>query len=382
MESTGTYWLPVWRQLEGHVARRVLANPQQVKALSGRKTDPRDAQRIAEFLADGRLDPSFVPPVAIRQLRELVRRRVCLVQEHNRWSNRIEKLLQSYGVKLSSVASDILTVTGRRILRALADGQTDAERLSWRAVGSLRAKEDELCQALRGAMDEHACWLLGQLLDDIEQNEAQCRRVEERIRQALVPYAEPLRRLRTIPGVDETTAATLIAELGVDMSVFPSERHLASWAGLCPGAQESAGKWHSTRTRKGNRYLRRALVQSAWACSHAKRGYLRAVFYRVARRRGEKKAIVAVAHRILVAAYFILRDATEYVELGEDYFDLQHPEQTARRLTRRLERLGYRVTVQAVEPSNPAETATPAKRPRGRPCKCGERGIDCKHKKK
>lgn len=383
MESTGTYWLPVWRQLEGHVEKRLLANPQQVKALAGRKSDRRDSKRIAEFLQDGRLDPSFVPPTQIRQLRELLRMRVTLVQEHNRLSNRVEKLLQSYGVKLSSVASDILGQTGRRILQALAAGQTDPDRLSWKAVGSLRDKEAELRQALRADVDEHARWILGELLGELHENEERRQRLEERITAAIQPYQEHVTRLQTIPGVDRVTAWSLVAELGVDMSVFPDERHCASWAGLCPGTNESAGKQQSTRTRRGNQYLRRVLAQSAWAASRCRRGYLRAAFHRIAQRRGHKKAVVAVAHKILVAAYFMIRDETNFLELGEDYFDLLHPERTARRLAKRLEKIGYQVTLTKAPASavEQAEPPTSERRKRGRPCKCAERGIGCKHKR-
>lgn len=378
LESTGTYWLPVWRHLEGHVSKRVLANPQQVKALSGRKSDRRDGQRLAEFLQDGRLDASFVPPKEIRQLRELLRLRVSLVQERNRLTNRVEKLLQSYGVKLSSVASDILGMTGQRILQAMAAGNTDPNRLAWKAVGSLREKEAELRQALRSDLDEHAQWVLGELLGQLNENEQRRERLEARIVTAMEPYQAEITRLMTIPGVDRVTAWSVVAELGVDMSVFPDDRHCASWAGLCPGTNESAGKQLSTRTRRGNQYLRRILTQSAWAVSRCKRGYLRAAFHRIAQRRGMKKAVVAIAHRILVAAFHILRDGSNYVELGEDYFDLLHPERTARRLSRRLEKIGYQVTLTRVG-SPPSEDAT--KRKRGRPCKCAERGIDCKHRR-
>lgn len=383
MESTGTYWLPVWRQLESHVAKRLLANPQQVKALAGRKSDRRDSKRIAEFLQDGRLDASFVPPQQIRQLRELLRMRVMLAQEHNRLSNRVEKLLQSYGVKLSSVASDILGQTGRRILRALAGGQTDPERLAWKAVGSLRDKEDELRQALRAEVDEHARWMLGEILGQLHENEERRQRLEERIIVAMQPYQEHVTRLMTIPGVDRVTAWSLVAELGVDMSVFPDERHCASWAGLCPGTNESAGKQQSTRTRRGNQYLRRVLAQSAWATSRCKRGYLRAAFHRIAHRRGPKKAVVAIAHKILVAAYFIIRDHASYVELDEDYFDLLQPERTARRLAKRLEKIGYQVTLTMapVPADQQAEPSTPDRKRPGRPCKCAERRIDCKHRR-
>jgi len=382
MESTGTYWIPLWRQLEGHIPKRVLANPYQVKALAGRKSDRRDSKRIAEFLQDWRLDSSFVPPPEIRQLRELLRMRVTVVQERNRLSNRVEKLLQSYGVKLSSVASDILGKTGERILQAMAQGQTDPERLSWKAVGKLRDKEEELRQALRASFDDHARWVLGELLGSLKENEGQRERLERRILTVMQPYQDRVTRLSTIPGVDQVAAWSLIAELGVDMIVFPDERHCASWAGLCPGSKESAGKQQSTRTRPGNRYLRRVLVQSAWAASRCKKGHLQAVFRRIAGRRGMKKAAVAVAHRILVAAYHILRDNTVYVDLGEDYLDMLNPERTARRLTRRLEMIGYQVTLTRGSQAGKAEPATTTQtaRKRGRPCKCVERGFDCKHR--
>jgi transposase len=382
MESTGTYWMPVWRELEGHIVRRVLVNPLQVKALAGRKSDKRDSKRIAEFLQDDRLDASFVPPREIRQLRDLVRRRVTLVQQRNRVSNRIEKLLQSHGVKLSSVASDLLGKTGRRILQAMAEGQTDPERLSWKAVGSLREKEEQLRQALRSDLDEAGRWLLAELLSDLQHCEESLERLDRKITEAMAPYADAIGRLMTIPGVDRLTAWSLIAELGVDMEVFPTDRHCTSWAGLCPGTNQSADRQHSTRTRRGNRYLRRALTQSAWAVSHCKRGYLRSAFYRTAQRAGKKKAAVATARRLLVISYHILKEGTSFIELGEDYFDLLHRDQTARRLTRRLENIGYKVTLTPIDPAGPEahdQPATPSRK-RGRPCKCAERGIDCKHK--
>ena len=223
--------------------------------MAGRKSDRRDSKRIAEFLQDGRLDASFVPPLEIRRLRELLRMRVSLVEERNRLSNRVEKLLQSYGVKLSSVASDILGKTGERILQAMAQGQTDSARLPWKAVGSLLDKEQELRQALRADLDEHAQWVLGELLSSLKENESRQERLEQRIVAMMKPHEDHVRRLMTIPGVDRVAAWSLVAELGVDMTVFPDERHCASWAGLCPGSKESAGKQQSMRTRHGNRYL-------------------------------------------------------------------------------------------------------------------------------
>ena len=346
MESTGVYWRPVWNVFEGHGFRLLLVNPAQVKALQGRKSDRRDAKRIAEFLQDRRLDPSFVPPPEIRELRQLLRHRLSLLQQRNEVHNQIRDLFETASLKLSSVASNLLGVSGQRIIEAMIAGEDSPELLSWKLRGSLRKKEKLVRESLKGYFnnDFHRMMLkthyrhyefLSQQIQELEAEMA--RRMES--------YAPQVAGLVGIPGVDRIVAWHLIAEMGADMSVFPDADHCASWAGLSPGSCESAGKQMSARTKKGNKYLRRVLAQAAWAASHCKEGYLRAFFYRVKARRGWGKAIVALAHKILVIAYSILKTGTPYQELGSDYFDKLHPERAARRLVQRLQQLGLNVVV-------------------------------------
>lgn len=375
MESTGVYWKSVWQALEGHFSL-ILANPFQIKNIPGRKTDRRDSQWIAELLAHGLIRPSFVPPPETRRLRDWTRYRVKLSEERNRIHNRIHKVLEDACLKLDTVASDILGVSGRAIIQAIIDGVESPNFLAERAKGRLGKKIPQLRLALRGRISEHHRLLLRELMEDLEFVERKIERLEETIRGAVDPGS--VERLGSIPGVDEVTAWTILAELGSDMAVFADAKQVASWAGLCPGNHESAGKRLSNRTRKGNRWLRRSLCQSAWAASRTKNCYLGAYFYRKAAKRGERKAIVATAHHILVIAYCVLRDQTRYRELGGDYFDRLHPERTRNRLVRRLERMGLRVTLQPRVADGPAAPATPKRRP-GRPCKCAERNIPCTH---
>jgi transposase len=307
MESTSVYWKPVWNVLEKPF-RPLLANPYHMKNIPGRKTDQQDAEWIADLLAHGLLRGSFVPPREIRDLRDLTRYRVKLKGEYNRIHNRIGKVLEDANVKLGSVASDILGVSGRIILRKIAEGEEDPEWLADRALRRLQHKRDQLRMALRGCITDHHRFLLRELLDDVEQLEKKIATLDSEIVRRMQPYEEIIQRLDTIPGVDILTAWTLIAELGVDMSQFPDAAHAASWAGLVPGCYESAGKRKSTRTRKGNRWLRRALCQSAWAVSHRKDCYLTTVFHRRVSRQGTKKAIVATAHQLLIIAFHLIRD--------------------------------------------------------------------------
>ena len=379
MESTGVYWRPVWNVLDGHGLVLLLANPGQVKALQGRKSDKRDSRRIAEFLHDGRLDGSFVPPREIRDLRGLTRLRTSWLEQRNEVHNQIRDLLETVNIKLSSVASDLMGVTGKGILKAMAAGMESPEQLSWKARGSLRKKEAEIKESVKGEFSRLFRELLGLHLTHHEFLTTQIEKLEQRIGQAMEPYAEQLRLLHTIPGVQDVAAWTLLAELGPDMSVFPTSGHCASWAGLCPGQNESAGVVKSTKTKKGNRYLRRCLMQSAWAISHKKEGYLRALFHRLKASRGWSRSIVAVAHKVLVIAYEMLKTAQEYRELGGDYFDRLNPGRTARRLTARLERLGYSVVLAPkATPVNATPVAVseskegsqiPVKRKPGRPPK-------------
>jgi transposase len=377
MESTGVYWKSVWEALEGHF-ELILANPYQVKNIPGRKTDARDSQWLAELLAHGLIRPSFVPPRETRDLRDLVRYRVKLTEERNRTHNRIHKVLEDACIKLDTVASDILGASGRAIIKAIIAGQEHPDWLADKAKGTLRGKRPELRLALRGRITAHHRLMLRELMDDLEFVESKIERLEK----AIAPQvdAEKLARLCTIPGLDMITAWTLLAELGPDMQVFSSPKHAASWAGLCPGNHESGGKRLSNRTRKGNRWLRRALCQAAWAATRKNNCYLAAFFYRKAGKHGIRKAIVALAHRILVIAFCVLRDRTDYREVGGDYFDRLHPVRTRDRLVRRLQRLGHHVVLQprADLPEAPPAPVLPRQK-RGRPCKCAERAIPCKH---
>ncbi len=347
MESTGVYWIPVWNILERsrYGLQLMLVNPAIVRALQGRKTDRIDARRIAEFLQYGLLRGSFIPPKPVRQMRELTRMRVHIQQDRNRTINRIGRLLETANIKLGSVASNIVGKSGRAILDMLAAGSTDAERMADRALGQLRAKMPQLILALDGRTDDHFRWMLGHLVHKLDGLDAELADMDQKTEAAMESHQDLIERLCTIPGVDKTTARTLIAELGTDMSQFPDAAHAASWAGLCPGNAESAGKRFSGRTRKGDRYLRRILVQSAWAAARTKDCFFAALFHRIAHRHGMKKAVVAVAHRLLTVAYLLIRDGGVYAERGGDYFDRRNPARTAKKLTKRLEQIGFAVVL-------------------------------------
>jgi transposase len=345
MESTGVYWRPVWNILEDHGFRLLLVNPAQVKALQGRKSDGRDSRRIAEYLQDGRLDPSFVPPHEIRELRQLMRHRLNLLEQRGESHNQIRDLFETANIKLSSVASNLLGLTGRSIIEAMIAGEDSPELLAWKVKGKLRKREKEVKESLKGCFNEFHRTLLKTHYALYQFLTRQVEELEAEIARRMEPHADRVNALTTIPGVEKITAWHLIAELGADMSVFPDAHHCASWAGVSPGSCESAGKQLSSRTKKGNKYLRRILTQSAWAASRCKHGYLRAFFHRVKARRGWGRAVMAVAHKIVVIAYCILKTGTPYQDLGDDYFDRLHPERTAKRLVRRLERLGLTVSV-------------------------------------
>jgi len=348
MESTGVYWRPVWNILEGHF-ELLLANPEQVKALAGRKTDHRDAQRVGEYLQDRRLDGSFVPPRQTREWRDLNRYRVRLKQERNRIHNRIHKVLEDANIKLDCVATDILGASGRHMIQGLVDGQFGPEFLAERARCRLREKIPQLQQALRGYVTEHHRAMLRELLDDLDVVDAKVARMEAEISSHMQPHADLLDRLRTIPGIDLVVAWTILAEVGTDVSAFPDADHLASWAGLCPGNNRTGGKNKSGRTRKGDRYLRSMLCQAAWAAARTKNTYLSALFLRFARRLGVKKAIVALAHQLLRIAFHVIRDGSRYRELGGDFFDRLHPNRTRNRLIRRLQALGNKVILEPLD---------------------------------
>lgn len=317
-----------------------------------------------------------MPPQPVRHLRELTRRRVHLQADRNRVINRIGRLLETVNIKLGSVVSNIVGKSGRAILSAMAGGETSPSRLAEQSTGRLKCSREDLEASLQGRYDEHFRWLLQQLLGELEVLDRRVMEVDLRVYELTADHRDLLVRLMTLPGVDLITAQALISEIGTDMSRFPDAAHLASWAGLCPGNSESAGKRHSGRTRKGNRYLRRILVQSAWAVAHCKDCALTALFLRVASHAGMKKAAVAVAHRILVLAYYIIRDGTRYREEGGDIYDRRNPERTAKRLKRRLEKIGFEVSIsRQIRP--PQQGPLP-----GQTCKrCNGWGIACIHVK-
>jgi transposase len=345
MESTGVYWKPVWNLLEGQF-EVLLVNAQHIKAVPGRKTDQKDSEWIADLLQHGLLRASFVPPTPIRELRDLTRYRASLAQEINRIANRIQKVLEDANIKLASVATDTLGASGRAMLEAIVNGEQDSQRLAEMSRGLLRNKIPELQQALQGRVTAHHRFLLRELLDHHYFVESKMQRIEQEVAERLGPFQSEVARLCTIPGVDRVTAWGLLAEIGLSMKQFPDAQHLASWAGLCPGSHESAGKRKSGKIRKGSLWLRRCLCQGAWAVSTKKNNYLSALYRRLAARRGSKRATIAVAHKLLVIAYYILRDGTCYSDLGADYFDRLNPEGLRRRLTKRLEGLGFKVTVE------------------------------------
>jgi transposase len=345
MESTGVYWKPVWNLLEGQF-EVLLVNAQHIKAVPGRKTDQKDSEWIADLLQHGLLRASFVPPTPIRELRDLTRYRASLAQEINRIANRIQKVLEDANIKLASVATDTLGASGRAMLEAIIQGEQDSQRLAEMSRGLLRNKIPELQEALHGRVSRHHRFLLRELLDHLYFVQSKMQRIEQEVAERLGPFQSEVARLCTIPGVDRVTAWGLLAEIGLSMKQFPDAQHLASWAGLCPGSHESAGKRKSGKIRKGSLWLRRCLCQGAWAVSTKKNNYLSALYRRLAVRRGSKRATIAVAHKLLVIAYYILRDGTCYSDLGADYFDRLNPEGLRRRLTKRLEGLGFKVTLE------------------------------------
>jgi transposase len=350
IESTGVYWKPVFNILEA-VLEVILVNARHVKAVPGRKTDVRDCEWLADLLRHGLLKASFIPPAHIRDLRELTRYRVSLVREQSAVTNRIQKLIESGNIKLGQVASDVLGVSGRAMLRALAAGETDSTKMAGLAHRRLKDKTAQLQRALEGHLSATQRWVLSELLTRYEELEAALTRVREQIQHAVETSPDPfvpeaVQLLATIPGVGEQTAETIIAEVGVEMRRFATAGHLASWAGMCPGNNESAGKRKSGKTTKGSPYLRAALVQAAWAASHSKRTYLAAQYYKLVKRMGKKKALVAVGHSILVIVYHVLAQKVSYQELGEDYFERRNVEAQRVRLLRKLESLGVKVTVE------------------------------------
>ena len=355
MEATGSYWKPVWYVLEERAFELKLVNARHVKIVPGRKSDVADAEWLAELLEHGLLRGSFVPPPAIRELRDLTRYRKRLIQSHTSEGQRIEKTLEDAGIKLGSVASSVLGVSGRAMLRALCDGERNPQVLAELAKGTLRRKLPELRQALRGRFRDHHALIIGLSLDHLAHLEAAQAALDARIdtviaantSEAGVPFGRARDRLDTITGVGKRAAETIIAEIGVDMTRFPTAGHLASWAGMAPGNNITGGKRGSGRTTKGDVWLRDVLVECAWAAARSRDTYLAAQFWRLAHRIGKKKAAVAVGHSILIIAWHLLRDDCDYDDLGGDYFTRRaDPEHQRDRLIRRLHDLGYQVTLQ------------------------------------
>ena len=345
MESTGVYWRPVYNLLE-HLFILLVVNAQHIKAVPGRKTDVKDAEWIAELLRHGLLRGSFIPAKPQRQLRELTRHRATLVQDRARVINRVQAVLEDANIKLASVVTDIRGVSARAMLEGLIAGQRDATALADLARGRLRPKRAQLEEALQGYFTPHHSFLLTEYFSQMDYLNDAIDRVSAVIAQYLAAEHEAVALLDTIPGVSQRTAEILLAEIGTDMTRFPSAKHLASWAGMCPGNYESGGKRLSGKTRKGSRWLRQVLVEAAHVAAKTKQTYLAAQYKRIAARRGKKRALIALGHTILVIVYTLLTRKQPYQDLGAAYFDSLEQQRVERRLVRRLERLGYRVSLQ------------------------------------
>lgn len=348
MESTGVLWKPIWNILEAGAWQLSLVNPGHMSHVPGRKSDVRDCQWIAQLLACGLLTASFVPSAELREIRDLTRQRAQLVGDCTRCANRIHKVLQDANLKLTSVLTDVLGVSGRDMLKAMIAGEDDPEKLAELARGKLRNKLPELRRALRGRLTKHHRFLLQQMLTQLEQLEAQVQAFTDQLAEVLRPFLSErtMTRLDALPGLSRVTIENVIAEIGLDMQKFPTSDHLTSWAGLCPGNEESAGKRKKSRTTRGNVWLRRALAQAAWAAIRKKDSYFGAQYRRLAGKRGAKRAIVAVARSLLVVIYHLLKyPDQEFHDLGADYFAKLEPARTQRNLVKRLEKLGYQVTL-------------------------------------
>lgn len=345
MESTGVYWKPVYNLLEDTFTV-FLVNPQHIKALPGRKTDVQDAEWIGDLLRHGLVKGSFVPDRAQRELRELTRCRRSLLQERNRVINRIQKVLEGGNIKLSSVATDVVGVSGRAILEAMVNGVEDPKALSEMAKGLLRKKKSSLEEALKGLMGEHQKMILATHLRHLDFLNEEIGKMDDEVNRRMDRPKELLDKMDEIPGIDRRNAEEIIAEIGTDMNRFPTAAHMASWAGLCPGNNQSGGKRRTGKTRKGNRWLCSTLVQAARGAARSKGNYLSAQYHRLVGRRGDKRAIVAVAHSILVTIYHMLGNGTNYQEPGDSYFDNRYKERVLQRTVKRIESLGYKVSLQ------------------------------------
>lgn len=350
MESTGVFWKPIYNLLEGHLQVFVV-NAQHIKAVPGRKTDVKDAEWIAELLQHGLLRPSFIPPAWQRTLRDLTRSRSTLVEERSRVIARLQKALEDANIKLASVVSDIMGTSAQLMLHALVEGKLTPTTMAQFARGRMRGKRDQLEQALTGHFQSHHRFLITEHLTHIDTLEQGIDRLSTEIAERLLPYEKLLARLETIPGIKRRLAEIILAEIGPEMSRFPSAQHLASWAGMCPGNHESAGKRLSGKTRKGSQWLRTALVEAAHAASHCKKCYLSAHYHHIAAHRGKKRAAVALGHTLLIIIYHLLAEEKEYEELGGDYLDQVDRQSKEKRLVRQLEKLGFEVSLTSTSPA-------------------------------
>jgi transposase len=345
IESTGVYWKPVFNLLEG-ACEVILVNAKHIHNVPGRKTDVKDARWLADLLRHGLLKASFIPPAPVRELRDLTRHRTKLHDQQADVANRMIKMLEDCNIKLRSVVSDIQGKSAMHMIEQLASGQNSAEQLAKLARGRLRSKMDELELALEGHVKEHHQFLLRELLDQWQYLEGAIARVEGEIEAHMPPFETAAMIWDAIPGINRGVAQVVAAEIGIRMEQFPTAGHLSSWAGICPGNHESAGKRYSGKTTDGNVWLRRALIQAAWAASRTKNCYFNSLYHRLAGRRGKKRAIVAVAHSLLVVIYHTLKDGVIYQELGSDFFERIHEEQVVRKSIQRLNKLGYTVKLE------------------------------------
>jgi transposase len=348
MESTASFWKPIYNLLELEDIQTLVVNAKSIKNVPGRKTDVKDAEWIASLLRHGLLQGSFIPNRDQRELRELIRYRRSLIDERAREVNRVQKVLEGANIKLSSVASDVLGKSGRAMIEAMINGEENPELLSELAQRRLKNKKADLQRALKGLMGNHQKLMLAAQLRHIDFLDEEIGRLDEEIKRRMLPFEEDLELLDTIPGVARRTAETIAAEIGTNMDQFPSAAHLCSWAGLCPGQNESAGKRKSGTTRKGNKKLRSALVEAARAAGRTKNTYLSSQYHRIAARRGANRAAVAVAHSILMIAYYILKRRQPYIELGPTYYEERKRDTIIRQSLKKLESLGLKVTVESV----------------------------------
>lgn len=344
MESTGVYWIPVWNVLEGQF-KLVLENAQHLKKVPGRKDDQIDAEWIAQCMQCGLLRGSFVPGAEVRQWRQLTRHRTKLVDQRTSVVNRIHSVLEQGNIKLSNVATDIMGVSGRAMIAAMSKGESDPARLAALAKGRLKAKFEELTEALDGQLNENQRWMLKRLLEQVGALEKEIEVYSERISEQMLPYRKQLERLDTISGVGQRSAENILAEIGPNMDQFPTDDDLVSWGALCPGKNESGGKQRSSRTPKGNKWLKRTLTEAGWAATLERDSYLAALYRRLAPRRGKKRAIIAVARTILQSAWHILKKDVDYKELGGDYFEHLNEEKSTKYFVKRLEKFGYEVVL-------------------------------------